>query len=92
MMTRSLLAVLVLPMAIAACNRAPEPEPVAAVMTGPETACANAAANTLGVDPAAVAVMPGAPSKTGAMVYTATVDGADYTCVVEADGTVSQFG
>lgn len=94
MMTRSMLAALLLPLAVSACNRAPEPEPqpVTPVATGPQAACADAAATMLGADPAAVSVMPGAPTKTGAMVYTATVDGVSYTCVVEADGTVSQFG
>jgi hypothetical protein len=91
MIRRSLTAAIVLPLAIAACNRAPEPEPAPA-MTGAEAACAAAATAALGVDAATVVVTPGAPTKTGAMVYTATVDGVDYTCVVEPDMTVSQFG
>ena len=36
-------------------------------------------------------VVPTATTKSGATIYTATVGGMDYTCVVEIDSTISTF-
>jgi hypothetical protein len=90
-MTRfALAAALVLPMAIAACNRQPPPPP-APVMSASEAACAAQAAQVAGVDAATVTVVPTATTKSGATIYTASVGGTDYSCVVEVDNTVSSF-
>ena len=95
MMTRtSIAAALVLPMAVVACNRTPEPEPapmVMPMMSGPEQACADRASQMSGLGPEAVTVMRTASTKTGATIYTASAGGVDYTCVVELDMSVSTF-
>ncbi len=91
-MTRFGLAALVaVPIALAACHREPPPPPVP-VQTAGEAACAARAAQAAGVDAATVTVIPTASTKTGATIYTASVNGVDYRCVVEVDSTVSTFG
>ena len=85
-----LAAILVAPIILGACNREPPPPP-APVMTAAEAACAARAAEAAGVDAATVVVTPTASTKTGATIYTASVGGASYTCVVEMDSTVSTF-
>lgn len=93
MLTKTgLAAALVLPMVFAACNRTPEPVPVALpVMSGAEQACADRAAQISGLGPEAVTVVPTASTKTGATIYAASAGGVDYTCVVEIDMSVSTF-
>jgi hypothetical protein len=90
-MTKLGLAALVaIPIALAACNREPPPPP-APVQSPGEAACAARAAQIAGVDPATVTVVPTASTKTGATIYTASVGGTDYRCVVEVDSTISVF-
>jgi hypothetical protein len=90
-MTRLGLAAAALPVVVLAACQQPAPEPVAPVVSPGEAACAAAAAQTAGVDPATVTVVPTATTKTGATIYTATVGTTDYTCVVELDSTISTF-
>lgn len=78
-------------MLVVACARTPEPEPVAAVVSPAEQACADAAVVASGADPATVSVVPVASTKTGATVYDVTVGETRYSCVVELDLTVSGF-
>jgi hypothetical protein len=85
-----LAVLLVTPMILGACNRQPPPPP-APVMTASEAACAARAAEIAGVDAATVTVVPTASTKSGATIYTASVNGTSYTCVVEIDNTVSTF-
>jgi hypothetical protein len=89
-MPRIGLAVAIVPLVFAACQRAAEPPP-APVASPAEAACAAQAAQLAGVDAATVDVVPTTSTKTGATVYTATVGGTSYTCVVEADLTISSF-
>lgn len=85
-------ALVVLPVALAACSRQPQPQPVMVpVMSGPEQACANQAATLTGIDPALVSVTPVSATKAGATVYAVDAGGTSYSCVVELDGTVSSF-
>jgi hypothetical protein len=84
-----LAAMLTVPVVLAACQRTPPPpEPV---VNPAEAACAARAAELAGVDAATVDVVPTTSTKTGATVYTATVGDTSYTCVVEADLTISTF-
>jgi hypothetical protein len=83
-------AVLIVPIALAACNRQPPPPP-APVMSAAEAACAARAAELSGVDAGTVVVTPTATTKEGATIYTATVGATSYTCVVEFDQTISNF-
>lgn len=90
-MTKFGLAALVaVPIALAACNREPPPQP-APIQSAGEAACAARAAQIAGVDPATVTVFPTASTKSGATIYTASVGGIDYRCVVELDSTISTF-
>lgn len=90
-MTKLGLAALVaFPIALAACQKTPPPPP-APVQTAGEAACAARAAQLAGVDAATVTVVPTASTKTGATIYTASVNGVDYRCVVEVDSSVSTF-
>ena len=90
-MTKLGLAALVaFPIALAACQKEPPPPP-APVQTAGEAACAARAAQLAGVDAATVTVVPTASTKTGATIYTASVNGVDYRCVVEIDSTISTF-
>lgn len=82
---------LLAPIVVAACQRAPEPEPAAPLLTAGEQACVAQAAATAGVDPATVTIAPTASTKTGATIYTVNAGEASFTCVVEADLTVSEF-
>lgn len=85
-------AAVALPLAIMGCNRPPEPVAVAVpVVSGPEQACAARAAETAGLDPAAVSAMPVSATKTGDTIYAVDAGGVSYTCVVGLDGTVSEF-
>ncbi len=90
-MTRFGFAALVaVPIALAACHREPPPPP-APIQSAGEAACAARAAQLAGVDPATVTVVPTASTKSGATIYTTTVNGVDYRCVVEIDSTISAF-
>ena len=90
-MTRFGFAALVaVPIVLAGCNREPPPPP-APIQSAGEAACAARAAQLAGVDPATVTVVPTASTKSGATIYTTTVNGVDYRCVVEIDSTISAF-
>lgn len=86
-----LAATLLVPLALAACQRTPPPPPPAPILTAAEAACAARAAEVAGVDAALVTVVPTASTKSGATIYTASVGDTDYTCVVEVDQTISTF-
>ena len=91
-MTKFGLAALVaVPLALAACQKAPPPPPPPVQSPG-EAACAAHAASLQGVQPSAVTVTPTSSTKTGATIYTATANGVSYRCVVEVDSKISAFG
>ena len=91
-MTRFGFAALVaVPIVLAACQREPPPPPPPVLSPG-EAACAARAAQLAGVDAATVTVVPTASTKSGATIYTTSVNGVDYRCVVELDTTISTFG
>jgi hypothetical protein len=90
-MTRiGLATALIVPVALAACNRTPPPpEPVP--LTAAESACAAAGANAAGVDAATVSVTPTSSTKTGETIYTVVANGVGYNCVVGPDNVVASF-
>jgi len=78
------------PVLLAACARAPEPEPVV-VMSPGEEACVAQAAVASGLDAGVVTATAVSATKTGATVYAVAAGDATYTCIVEADLTISSF-
>ena len=85
-----IVVALLLPVAMAACAKKPEPM-ATPVLTGPEQACATRAAQVTGADASTVTVVPTASTKTGDTIYTATANGLNYNCVVGPDMMVSTF-
>ncbi len=84
-------AAVALPVVIAGCQRTPEPPP-APVMSPAEEACAALAIQAQGLTEGDATVGAVAATKTGATVYDVSLNGIDYTCTVEVDGTISAFG